>query len=401
MTICKNVGYLFILLFFISCSENKKIAETSSASKSDRSFKTADLFFLTPEKQLEYYQSVDQRLPVNKIEAGTTKYPLIESPVDLSGFSFKYKDTLRTLEDFKKQTNAVGIIIIRNDSILFEQYNQNIRPATKWINFSVAKSVTSLLYGVALKDGYIHSLDEKVSHFIPELRGGVYDSVSLHNLLQMSSGVAWNDDSRDYNSDLFRIGRIEKEHGWKAALDTIKNLKRAAPPGQHFNYNTIETVLAGMILKNAIKKNLSEYLSEKIWKPFGMYADANWVMVPALDIENGGCCISATLRDYALLGLFAMKNGALQNGDQVLPKDWMQRSVTPNSSANWYGYYWWLRPESKRYFANGAFGQQIEIDPSQNTVVAIQSYWPTAFNDYYDGYIDTFIAAVLRQVKER
>ena len=384
--------------FCITCTPGKNITKTSGKVTPD-TLTASDLFFLTPEKQLEYYQNVDHLLSTNNIASGKKKYHLVKALTDFSGFSFRYNDTIRTLNDFIKQTNVVGIIVIRNDSILFEQYNQDIRPETKWINFSVAKSVTSLLYGAALKDGYIKSLDENVSQFIPELKGGVYDSVSLHNLLQMSSGVAWNDDTRDFNSDLFRIGRTKKEHGWKAAMDSIKSLKRAAPPGQRFNYNTIETILAGMILKKAIAKPLSQYLSEKIWKPFGMYSDANWVKIPVLEVENGGCCISATLRDYALLGMFAMKNGTAINGEQVLVKDWMQKSVTPTPGYNGYGYYWWLRPESGRYFASGACGQQIEIDPSQNTVVAVQSCWPVAFNEYYDDYLDGFITAILDELK--
>jgi CubicO group peptidase (beta-lactamase class C family) len=291
------------------------------------------------------------------------------------------------------------LIIIKNDSILFEKYRDGTSPSTKWINFSVAKSVTSLLYGAAIRDGHIKSLDEKGSQFIPQLKGSVYDSVSLLNLLQMSSGVAWNDDPRNPNSDLFRINRIEKEYGWRAALDSLASLKRAAAPGKKFNYNTVETILAGLILKNAIRKPLSEYLSEKIWKPFGMHSEANWVKLRSLDVENRGCCVSATLRDYALLGLFALKNGKALDGRQTLASDWMQRSTTPASSYKGYGYYWWLHPKNSRYFASGAFGQQVEVDPSQNMVIAIQSYWPTAFSDYYLGYMDGFIEAMLNSLK--
>ena len=155
------------------------------------SFRTADLFFLTPEKQLLYYQNADRILPTNKIEAGPKRYALTEAFRDYSNFSFSYKDTVRTMSDFMQQTKVVGLIIIRNDSILYEQYREGIGPVTRWINFSVAKSVTSLLYGAALQDGYIKSLDDKVTHYIPDLKGSVYDSVSLRDLLQMSSGVAW------------------------------------------------------------------------------------------------------------------------------------------------------------------------------------------------------------------
>ena len=156
------------------------------------SFRTSDLLFLPAQKQLLYYQNIEHILPTNKIKAGAQKYSLYESPRDFTNFSFRFKDTVRTLSDFMKDTRVVGLIVIKNDSILLEKYNDGLTPQSKWINFSVAKSVTSLLYGAAVKDGYITSLDEKVTKYIPDLAGSVYDSVSLRNLLQMSSGVAWS-----------------------------------------------------------------------------------------------------------------------------------------------------------------------------------------------------------------
>lgn len=360
----------------------------------------SEYFFLTPPQQLEYYQKSKELLYTNVIKAGSRKYPLVSSPVSMSGFSFSYRDTTRTLENFINQTNAVGIIVIRNDSILFERYKPGLGPSTKWISFSVTKSVTSLLFGAAIHDGYIHSLKEKMTDYLPELKGSEYDSVSLENLLQMASGIKWNDNANDPASDLFRINRIEKQYGWKAALDSIAHLKRSAPPGKRFNYNTIETILAGMILKNATKRSLSEYLSDKIWKPFGMHYDANWAKIEAMNLENGGGGISATLRDYALLGLYASRNGKTRNVS-TLPENWMSISTTSSLGYKGYGYYWWLRPKSGRYFASGSFGQQIEIDPASNTIVAIQSYWPVAFDDYYIDYIDTFVDVLIKWMKTK
>jgi len=395
-----RIAALICLLLF-ACNTPKNTGTTQQANlPSPDSFRTADLFFLSPDKQLLYYQNINRMLPTNEIEAGSKKFVLKEALHDLSNFSFTYKDTVRSLNDFMNATKVVGIIIIKNDSVLFEQYRNGTGATTKWINFSVAKSVTSLLYGAAFQDGYIQSLDEKVTQYIPELKGSVYDSVSLHNLLQMSSGVAWNENPRDTASDLMKVGRMEKEKGWPGIAAYLSSLKRAAPPGTKFNYNTVETSLAGMILRNIIRKPLSEYLSEKIWKPFGMHNNANWVKSRSIDMENGGCCISATLRDYALLGLFTMNNGIDLNGKQVLPADWMQQSTTSAKSYKGYGYYWWLRPGG-RYFASGAFGQQIEINPSQKTVIAIQSYWPVPFNNYYVGYMDSMLEAMMTSLKSK
>ena len=394
--------YISTLIFFIltTCTTAKKSGQTPIPNlPSIDSFRTADLFFLSPDKQLLYYQHADRILPTNKIEAGNKKHSLVEALRDFPSFSFSFKDTTRSLHDFLRDTRVVGLIILKNDTILYEQYNDGANRSTKWISFSVAKSVTSLLYGAALKDGYIKSLEEKVTQFIPELAGSVYDSVSLQNLLQMSSGVAWNDDPRNRESDLMKVGRMDADGGWPAVANYLSQTKRAAPAGTKFNYNTVETNLASLILNRVIKKSLSEYLSEKIWKPFGMHYDANWVTSRTLQIELGGCCISATLRDYALLGLFAMKNGIDLNGKQILHPQWMQNATTAAPSYKQYGYYWWLRP-GRTYFASGAFGQQIEIDPSQRIVIAVQSYWPSAYNSYYVGYVDAMIDAILNRLKD-
>jgi CubicO group peptidase (beta-lactamase class C family) len=390
---------LYISVFFTATLSAQTPGNTKSITlPSKDSFRTAELLFLTPEKQLLYYQNAENILPTNKIEAGTKKHRLIEAPVDLSDISFRFKDTVRTMNDFIYQTKAVGIIVLKNDTILFEKYN-GIEQNSKWINFSVAKSVTSLLYGAAIKDGYIRSLDEKLPHYIPELAGSAYDSVSLKHLLQMSSGVAWIDDPGNRESDLVKVGRLEATQGWPGIVKYLSQLKPLAVPGTKFNYNTIETSLAAIALNRVIGKPLANYLSEKIWKPFGMHADANWVKSRSLGIELGGCCISASLRDYALLGLFALNNGIDLDGKQVLAPGWMQESTSSSRSNPGYGYYWWLS-STGRYFASGAFGQQVEIDPSQRIVVAIQSYWPTAFSDYYVGYIDAMIEAIISKVKK-
>lgn len=390
---------LLAAITFSACASTKQSGNTNNIPlPSMDSFRTADLLFLTPEKQLVYYQNADRILPTNKIEAGTKKHVLIEKQLDFSALSFSFKDTVRSINDFINQTNTVGIIVLRNDTILFEKYNK-VQPKSKWIGFSVAKSVTALLYGVAVQDRYIKSLDQKVTQFIPELAGSVYDSVSLENLLQMASGVAWNDDPRDRESDLLKVARLEGTEGWPGVVKYLSQLKRAAAPGVKFKYNTIETNLAALILQRAVGKTLSEYLSEKIWKPFGMHSDANWVKSRSLGIELGGCCISATLRDYALLGLFAMKGGIDLNGNPVLQPGWMTRATTPSKSNPAYGYYWWLN-SSHRYLASGSFGQQIEVDPSQQIVVAVQSYWPTAYNNYYVGYIDAMIEAIINKIKK-
>jgi CubicO group peptidase (beta-lactamase class C family) len=239
----------------------------------------------------------------------------------------------------------------------------------------VAKSVVSMLVGAAIRDGYIASVDEKVSDYLPRLKGSAYDQATLRDILQMASGVAWDETYDDPASDV-------NQASWStlALYDYLDDKPRAGAPGATFNYNTAETNLVGNVLRAAIGNNLSTYLEQKIWQPFGMESDASWNLTEAGGGEFGGCCINATLRDYGRLGLFALNNGRLADGTPVLPKHWMAESTTPSQGAPYYGYLWWLR-EGGAYQASGIFGQGIYIDPGENLVIALHSARPDADRD--------------------
>ena len=214
-----------------------------------------------------------------------------------------------------------------------------------------------MLYGAAIKDGYIESVNDLASTYLPSLSEGAYKDTTIKNILQMASGVKWNEDYEDLDSDV-ASSPIQ-------ILDLIQymgNLKKQHPPGTHFNYNTGETNLAGAVLRAAIGNNLATYLHKKIWEPFGMESDAHWMLDEADGVEYGGCCLNATLRDYARLGLYALRHGELSPGNGSLPDNWMLDSTSPSEGAGYYGYYWWLRPNGS-YRATGIFGQFIWVDP--------------------------------------
>ncbi|MEO1160974.1 MAG: serine hydrolase domain-containing protein, partial [Pseudomonadota bacterium] len=232
---------------------------------------------------------------------------------------------------------------------------------------SVTKSIVSMLVGAAIKDGFIESVDEPVTDYLPRLKGSAYDRVTIGNILQMSSGVQWNEDYSDPGSDIARADL--------STLGTYRQLRRkqvVAQSGEKFNYNTAETNLVGTLLRSAVGNNLSTYLSEKIWRPFGMRADANWMLSEPGGGESGGCCISATLRDYGRIGLFALAGGRLADGTKTLPSGWMKRSVTPSRGNDEYGYLWWLHGNGS-FRAQGIFGQDIFMDPRRRIVIALQS----------------------------
>jgi len=332
------------------------------------------ILFWTPEQQVAGYRNIDRIYPTRKIIAGSTPYPLPQQLRDLGGVTIQSAGQSLTTDAYFLQQNVAGLLVIKNGNIVYERYGLGNSKDSLWVSFSVAKSVTSLLIGAAIKDGYIQSVNDKVTDYLPRLKHSAYDQTTIHNLLQMSSGVAWNEDYADPASDVNRAA-------WNTLglYEYLRNKPRVAPPGEVFNYNTAETNLAGTLLRAAIGNNLATYLSEKIWKPFGMGADANWMLSEPGGGEQGGCCISATLRDYGRIGLFALHQGQLVDGSRVLPENWMAESTTPAKAYPGYGYFWWLSNEGV-FRASGIFGQAIYINPKQGVVIALHSARSVASN---------------------
>ena len=244
---------------------------------------------------------------------------------------------------------------------------------------TVAKSFTSTLAGAAFRDGYIKSLDDKVSAYIPGLKGSVYDDVTVRQLLTMTSGVKWNEDYSDPSSDVALFNKHQADPGMDVSVSYMRQLSREAPAGAKWLYKTGETNLLGVLVSQATGKTLSEYLSEKIWKPFGMEQDAVW-MLGSTGHEISGCCISATLRDYARFGQFIAEGGKV-HGKSILPADWLPQATTKRADigapGRGYGYQWWTYDDGS-FAASGIFGQSIFIDPKRKLVIASNGNWPNA-----------------------
>ena len=352
------------------------------------SMSAKSLLTWTPEQQLEGYPNINRIYYTRKIEASSQILELTGAEASLDDFTYVHQGEPKTINDYFDQLNTTGLIVLKNGELVFEKYALGHTEDQTWISFSVAKSVVSMLYGAAIKDGYIKSVDDLASTYLPSLREGAYKDTTIKNILQMASGVKWNEDYEDTKSDV-ASSPIQ-------ILDLIEymgDLEKLHQPGTHFNYNTGETNLAGAVLRAAIGNNLSTYLHKKIWQPFGMESEAYWMLDEADGVEYGGCCINATLRDYARLGLFALNKGALATGEQILPEDWMQESTNPSSGANYYGYYWWLRPNNS-YRATGIFGQFIWVDPKEELVVAIHSAWNKAWRRDHDEHTSKMVSSI-------
>ena len=283
------------------------------------------------------------------------------------------------IDQYMVQQRSAGIVILQDGKVRFERYGLDFDATGRWTSFSVAKSFTSTLVGAAIQDGYIKSLDDKVSQYIPGLRGSAYDAVSVRQLLTMSSGVKWNEDYEDPNSDVARFNNAKPEPGMDATVSYMRKLPRAHPPGEVWHYNTGETNLIGVLVSSATKKPLAQYLQEKVWQPAGMESPATWLL-GASGHEIAGCCIQATTRDYARFGLFVL-GGGVAGGKQIVPPDWFAQATVKQKDigdpGKGYGYQWWTYDDGS-VAAQGIFGQGIFIDPKRKLVIASNANWTRA-----------------------
>jgi CubicO group peptidase (beta-lactamase class C family) len=332
--------------------------------------KDQNVLFWTVDQRDSAFRAMEKLVKVNEVGKGETVYPLpqgaaIKLPLDIDAY-------------MKVQRNA-GLIILQDGKIRFEKYALDYSKDGRWTSFSVAKSLTSTMVGAAVRDGYIKSLDDKVTAYIPDLKGSAYDDVTVKQLLTMTSGVKWNEDYTDPKSDVALFNLHKAEPGVDVTVSYMRKLPREAPAGEKWVYKTGETNLIGVLVSSATKKTLSAYLSEKVWKPFGMEQDGAW-MLGSTNHEISGCCLSASLRDYARFGQFIL-GGGMAGGKPVLPDDWIAAATTKQADiavpGRGYGYQWWTNDDGS-FAAQGIFGQGIFIDPKRKLVIASNGNWPTA-----------------------
>jgi CubicO group peptidase (beta-lactamase class C family) len=271
---------------------------------------------------------------------------------------------------------SAALLVVHDGKLRLERYGLHFDAAGRWTSFSVAKSITSTLVGAALRDGHIRSMDDKVSDYIPQMKGSAYDDVSIRQLLTMTSGVRWNEDYADPNADVARFNNHEPEQGVDALVSYLRRLPREADAGTRWHYSTGETNLVGILLGNAIKRPLSEYLSEKIWAPLGMEQQATWIL-SRTGREISGCCIQAATRDFARFGQFVL-DGARVNGQSIVPDGWLEQATSEQvgigKPGRGYGYQWWTYADGS-FSARGIFGQGIFIDPKRRIVIASNADW--------------------------
>jgi len=306
------------------------------------------------------------------VRAGTSPRPL-PTGRPLAAFA-REGPRAGEFDRFVSEQKVAGVLVLHDGVVRLERYALTGGPRTRWHSFSVAKSITSTLVGAAMKDGFIRSLEDPVTRYITALRGSAYDDVTVKQLLTMTSGVRWNEDYTDLKSDVARMYAEPPDPGVDMTVSYVRKLPREAPPGTKWVYKTSETNLVGVLVMEATRKPLAEYLSEKIWRPFGMERDAEW-MVDDVGHEQGGCCLAMTIRDLGRFGQFIL-DGARIGGTPVVTDTWLAEAtrtqVDTGGAGSGYGYQWWTRADGT-FEGRGIYGQTLHIDPRRRLVVVINS----------------------------
>jgi CubicO group peptidase (beta-lactamase class C family) len=358
---------------------------------------------LYPDIQVRTFRNIDRLFPTRTIKRGTHAYPLPKSDIPLKGVEFTSAGKKYDMYDYMSLNRVSGLLVLKNGKIAFERYELGNTETTRWMSMSVVKSISSTLVGVAIKDGYINSIDDPITKYLPKLNGSAYEGVTIRNLLQMASGVKWDETYTNPASDRRRMLEAQLAGKPGSILELMSKLPRVGEPGTIWNYNTGETQVVGELIHAAVKRPVAQYLSERIWSRFGMESDATWWLESADGQEIGGSGLSATLRDYGRFGLFFM-NGGVVAGDKILPEGWITEAASSKmiggKKVN-YGYMWWIPDPSANpvhegaFLARGIFGQSIYVNPRENVVLVVWSARPkpTGTNTISD---EDFYAAVVK-----
>jgi len=356
-------------------------AETTLESTVPPAIQQLRRAMLDPDVNVLTFHSMDQLFYTRVVgRSGTVwELPRRDAPLD---FSYAFNGEQHRAVDFLEHTYTNALLIMKDGVIVFETYRNLTRAQTRFMSWSMAKSFTSAMVGCALDDGLIESLDDPITRYLPELEGGGYRDVTVRQVLEMRSGVDYEE---RYDFENPGVAATNHENAIVRNVvrfaDIARNIGRAHPPGEVFAYKTIDTAVLGWMLERVTGMSVSAYLSRKIWEPLGVESNGFFIMdgPPGTGREFTGAGFNATLRDYARFGQM-MLNGGRANGNRILSEKWVKESTTPvgeeEGPMGGYGYQWWTAPGSPAYMAIGLQGQYIYVDPETRTVVVKLSYFP-------------------------
>ncbi len=351
---------------------------------------------LDPDTNSLTFHSMDQLFTTRVVGRSGPVWTLPRADHALD-FDYGYQGKRYTPEQFLDRTYTNALLVIKDGRIVHENYRNNTRSDTRFMAWSMTKSITSILVGCALQEGRIHSLDDAVTNYLPELKGGGYEGVSIRHILQMRSGVDYEE-----RYDFGNPGIAARNHELSLVenvtrfADAARTIRRAHPPGELWDYKTLDTAVLGWLLERVSGgSSVAAYTAQRLWEPLGTESDAFYIMdgPPGVGREFSGAGFNATARDFARVGLM-MLGGGMANGHRILSADWVRESTRPTGGPGpGYGYQWWVFPGGRSYQALGLQGQHIYIDPDTRTVIVKLSYVPPAGMEAEEDEAAAFFAA--------
>jgi CubicO group peptidase (beta-lactamase class C family) len=363
---------------------------------------------MLPGVEVATFEHSDTLFSINAVERKGPVRPLAPAPAKLQAIQFKSEGHNFDLFDYLAYNRVAGLLILKDGKVVFEDYELGTGPQTRWPSFSMAKSVSSTLVGAALQQGLISSLDDPLTRYVPQLKGGAYEGVSIRNILQMASGVKWDETYTDPRSDRRKLLELQLAQKPGAILSYMNALPRAGAPGSIWNYSTGESFLVGALLEGATHKPLATYLSETLWSRLGMEQDATWWIESPGGMGLAGSGLGATLRDYGRFGLFVQQDGVL-HGQRIVPEGWFRAAGSAHvigGKSEDYGYLWWPIPKGDPIIHQGAFeavgifGQHLYINPNEKLVIVVLSARPKPDSSAHILDDASFFAAVARSLHE-
>jgi len=338
------------------------------------------------------FQHMSELFPTRTISRRGNAGPLPRGRDLPVQFSPAPGDAAVDLDRFFARNQTQGMLVLHRGAAVFEHYAEGADATTHFTSWSVAKSFTSTLVGLAIGDGYIQSVHDRLVKYIPELAGTAYDDVTIEQALQMSSGVAFSEVYENGSSDVFDFLVSSMMTNGKRANLVAASYPRRHPPGTVFNYNTAETQILGWLVRNATGRCPGSYLQEKLWEPLGMEHDASWVLdrEGPDGMEMTGCCLNMALHDWARFGQLMAQDGVWDQ-QRILPAGWVAAATIPGApqvafgkveppSDVGYQYQWWALPDGT-FSAEGVYGQFIYVNAKSQVVIAKASTWPQAWDD--------------------
>lgn len=320
--------------------------------------------------------------PSCKVAKSSVPVPLQRAPRDLSAVQYKGPLFSYTLKEHVDKNNVMGLMVVRDGKIIDQHYRSERRETDLFTSFSIAKSIISILIGIALDEGLIKSLDDPVSRYTSRINESSYSKVSIRSLLRMSSGIPFNETYTGKN-DIYHLDQALRFSSNSSVVNTLNSMRRSSSgEGKKFNYASVETVVLAEALRGATGKSVCQFMQEKLWEKIGAEHDA-WWNIDSAGNELGYAFFNATQLDYAKVAVMLANMGEI-NGRRVVSAEYVDEATNVERQpegfkfnqaqmATGYGYQFWLREKPGRYFMQGTFGQYAGIDRDTKTVLIINS----------------------------